>query len=162
MPCVIGSDQETMYQRYLQKQTAELEQLQQERQRLLEVQQELARMSQRSEAHKTVSTQVWTLCNADSSYPYTNTMYVYEQQNLNLGSWDKLICSKRFRENVCKLQLPIVSHMQPLFQSWARGRLYAPLPPSLHKSDVLNSSAKDEFEEGCRKISWGGTPASMW
>jgi len=58
LACVLGSDQEAMYQRYLQKQTAELEQLQQERQRLLEVQQELARMSQRSEAHKTVSTQV--------------------------------------------------------------------------------------------------------
>lgn len=53
-----GSDQEAVYQRYLRKQTAELEQLQQERQRLLEVQEELARMSQRSEPHKTVATQV--------------------------------------------------------------------------------------------------------
>ncbi|XP_078372053.1 pericentriolar material 1 protein-like isoform X2 [Oculina patagonica] len=52
-----GSDQEAVYQRYLQKQTAELEQLQQERQRLLEVQEELSRMSRRSEAPKTVATQ---------------------------------------------------------------------------------------------------------
>lgn len=47
-----------MYQRYLQKQTAELEQLQQERQRLLKVQEELARISRHTEKHKTVSTQV--------------------------------------------------------------------------------------------------------
>ena len=53
-----GSDQEAVYQRYLRKQTEELEQLQQERQRLLEVQKELARMSQHSEPHKTVATQV--------------------------------------------------------------------------------------------------------
>ena len=53
-----GSDQEAVYQRYLQKQTAELEQLQQERQRLLEVQEELARISTLSGHHKTVATQV--------------------------------------------------------------------------------------------------------
>jgi len=53
-----GSDQEAVYQRYLQKQTAELEELQQERQRLLQVQEELARMSHHSEPHKTVATQV--------------------------------------------------------------------------------------------------------
>ena len=47
-----------MYQRYLQKQTAELEQLQQERQRLLKVQEELARISRQSGNHKTASTQV--------------------------------------------------------------------------------------------------------
>lgn len=51
-----GSDQEAVYQRYLRKQTEELEQLQHERQRLLEVQQELTRMSQHSEPHKTVAT----------------------------------------------------------------------------------------------------------
>ncbi|XP_068701936.1 pericentriolar material 1 protein-like isoform X2 [Montipora foliosa] len=53
----LGSDQEAVYQRYLRKQTAELDQLQQERQRLLEVQQELRRLSQQSEPQKTVATQ---------------------------------------------------------------------------------------------------------
>lgn len=62
-----------MYQRYLQKQTAELEQLQQERQRLLEVQEELARMSRRSEAPKTVATQVQT-CLTQIHLRYTVNM----------------------------------------------------------------------------------------
>ena len=53
-----GSDQEAVYQRYLRKQTEELEQLQQERQRLLEMQEELTRMSQPSKPHITVATQV--------------------------------------------------------------------------------------------------------
>ena len=53
-----GSDQEAVYQRYLRKQTAELEELQQERQRLLEVQQELARISHLPEPRNTVATQV--------------------------------------------------------------------------------------------------------
>lgn len=61
-----GSDQEAVYQRYLRKQTAELNQLQQERQTLLEVQQELTRLSQPTESYKTVATQTTPAQRMDS------------------------------------------------------------------------------------------------
>ncbi|XP_022808607.1 pericentriolar material 1 protein-like isoform X2 [Stylophora pistillata] len=65
------SDQEAVYQRYLQKQTAELEQLQQERQRLLKVQEELARISRHTEKHKTVSTQTFQASQGKPQKPVT-------------------------------------------------------------------------------------------